>query len=256
MEWTTYLEHIRADAARLSAAASRGLDAAVPCCEGWTVRTVVEHVGDIYIEKAAIVDERWTERQDRRLGMPGEPVTGWFDEAAARVLDVLSGHDPAETVWTWFDPDQTVGFWYRRLAHETLIHRIDAEQAHGCESTIDEALAADGVDEALNVYIAGAPDWGSIALEDRSARLSVPGRSWTVRMGEFSGTSPLTGNNYSDLSALELVEGEASSHVEISGTAPDMDRWLWGRGSLDDLIVEGDRSIAEGVRTVAEEATQ
>lgn len=256
MEWSTYLEHIRTDAARLSAAAGRGLDAAVPCCEGWSVRTVIEHVGDIYIEKAAIVDEGWTERQDRRLGMSGEPITGWFDEAAARVLDTLSAHDPAESVWTWFDSDQTVGFWYRRLAHETLIHRIDAEQAHGYESTIDEALAADGVDEALHVYISGAPKWGSVALEERSARLSVPGRSWTMRLGRFSGTSPLTGNNYSDLPALELIGGEASAHVEISGTAGDMDRWLWGRGRLDDLTVEGDRSIAEAVRTVAREATQ
>ncbi|MCL1598072.1 MAG: maleylpyruvate isomerase family mycothiol-dependent enzyme [Actinomycetia bacterium] len=256
MDWTTYLSHIRADASRLSEIAGRGLDVEVPCCEGWTVRTVVEHVGDIYAEKAAVVDEGWTERQDRRLGMPGDPIVEWFDEAANRLLDVLSDHEPAETVWTWFDPDQTVGFWYRRLAHETLIHRIDVEQALGLPSIIDETLAADGIDEVLNVYVAGAPAWGSIALEDRSARLEVPGRSWSVRLGRFSGTSPRTGSNYMDLPALELVPGEASSHVEISGSAGDMDRWLWGRGSLDDLSVTGDRTITEAVRTVAEESTQ
>jgi uncharacterized protein (TIGR03083 family) len=256
MEWATYLEHIRVDASRLSQVARGGLDAAIPCCEGWTVRTVVEHVGDIYAEKAAVVDEGWTERHDRRLGRPGEPIADWFDEAAVRLLDVLSAHDPAETVWTWFEPDQTVGFWYRRLAHETLIHRIDVEQALGVPSVVDEALAADGVDEALNVYISGAPAWGSIAFEERGARLTVPGRSWSMRLGKFSGTSPLTGNNYSDLPALELVDGEASSHVEISGTAGDMGRWLWGRGSLDDLTVDGELSIAEAVRTVAREATQ
>jgi uncharacterized protein (TIGR03083 family) len=255
MEWTTYLDHIRTDAARLSDAAGRGLDAELPCCEGWTVRTVVEHVGDIYREKAAIVDEGWTERQDRRFGTTGEPIVEWFDDATARLLDVLSDHDPTETVWTWFDPDQTVGFWYRRLAHETLIHRVDVEQAHGIPSIIDESLAADGVDEALTVYVSGAPAWGSIAPEDRSARLEVPGRSWSVRLGRFSGMSPHAGNNYVDLPALELVDGEASSHVAISGTAGDMDRWLWGRGSLDDLSVTGDRTIAEAVRTVAEEAT-
>ncbi len=256
MDWTTYLEHIRADATRLSDAAGRGLDVGVPCCGGWTVRTVVEHVGDIYREKAAIVDEGWTERQDRRFGTTGEPIIEWFDEAAARLLDVLSDHGPTETVWTWFDPDQTVGFWYRRLAHETLIHRVDVEQAHGVSSIMDESLAADGVDEVLTVYVSGAPAWGNIALEDRSARLEVPGRSWSVRLGRFSGTSPATGNNYMDLPALELVAGEASSHVEISGTAGDMDRWLWGRGNLDDLSVTGDRTIAEAVRTVAEESTQ
>ena len=232
MEWAIYLDHIRADAARLSDVAGRGLDTELPCCEGWTVRTVVEHVGDIYREKAAIVDEGWTERQDRRFGAAREPIVEWFDEATARLLDVLSDHDPAETVWTWF------------------------EQAHGVPSIIDESLATDGVDEVLTVYVSGAPVWGSIALEDRSARLEVPGRSWSVRLGRFSGTSPHTGNNYVDLPALELVEGEASSHVAIFGTAGDMDRWLWGRGSLDDLSVAGDRTIAEDVRTVAAEATQ
>ncbi len=256
MDWTAYLEHIRVDASRLSDVAGRGVDVGIPCCDGWTVRTVVAHVGDIYAEKAALVDEGWTERQDRRFGIPGEPVTEWFDASAAHLLDVFSHHDPEETVWTWFEPDQTVGFWYRRLAHETLIHRIDVEQAHGIPSIIDESLAADGVDEVLAVYISGAPQWGSIALEDRSARLEVPGRSWWVRLGRFSGRSPATGNTYTDLPALELVDGEASSHVEISGTAGDMDRWLWGRGSLDDLSVTGDRTIAEAVRTVAEEATQ
>ncbi len=256
MEWTTYLEHIRADATRLSEVAGRGLDADVPCCEGWTVRTLVEHVGDVYAEKATVVDEGWTERQDRRLDRIGDPIVEWFDESAAHILDVLSAHDPTESVWTWFDPDQTVGFWYRRLAHESLIHRIDAEQAHDLPSTVDEALAADGIDEILNVMMSDAPAWGSIALEERSARLEVPGRSWPLRLGRFSGTSPLTGNTYTDLPALELVEGEASSHATISGTAGEMDRWLWGRGSLDDLSVEGDRAIGEAVRAVAEEATQ
>ncbi len=256
MEWTTYLEHIRADAARLSEVADRGLDADVPCCEGWTVRTLIEHVGDVYAEKATIVGDGWIEPQDHRHGVPGDPVVEWFDESAARLLDVLSAHDPAEPVWTWFDADQTVGFWYRRLAQESLVHRIDAEQAHDLPSIIDEALAADGVDEILTVMMSDAPTWGSIALEERSARIEVPGRSWTVRLGRFSGTSPLTGNTYTDLPALELVDGETSSHATISGTAGEMDRWLWGRGSLDDLAVEGDRAMAEAVRTVAEEATQ
>jgi len=35
-----YVEHIRADAARLATVAARGLDAAVPSCPGWTVGDV------------------------------------------------------------------------------------------------------------------------------------------------------------------------------------------------------------------------
>jgi hypothetical protein len=33
-----------------------------------------------------------------------------------------ASRDPAGS---WYTPDQTVGFWIRRMAQETVIHRID-----------------------------------------------------------------------------------------------------------------------------------
>jgi hypothetical protein len=35
-----------------------------------------------------------------------------------------------------------------------------------------------------------------------------------------------------------------------------VDLWLWGRGSLEDLTVDGDRDIAATLRRAAEEETQ
>ena len=71
MEWATYLEHVRSDAARLSEVALLGLDADVPCCAGWTVRDLVQHVGTVYTHKSMIVEEGWTERQDRPIVASG-----------------------------------------------------------------------------------------------------------------------------------------------------------------------------------------
>jgi uncharacterized protein (TIGR03083 family) len=62
----------------------------------------------------------------------------------AAALDRPAG-DPA---WTWA-PDGTVGFWQRRQAHETAIHRVDAELAAGPPTPVPAALAADGIDEWL-----------------------------------------------------------------------------------------------------------
>ena len=57
--------------------------------------------------------------------------------------------------WSWWEPDQTVGFWYRRMALETVVHRVDVETQFGPPSAIDAALAVDGIDEVLTLMLAG-----------------------------------------------------------------------------------------------------
>ena len=63
MEWTAYLEHITAEAARLSDMGKMGLEPPVPCCPGWVVGDLIGHVGGVYAQKAAIVDEGRTDGQ-------------------------------------------------------------------------------------------------------------------------------------------------------------------------------------------------
>ena len=255
MEWSTYLEHITADAARLSVMGRLGLEPAVPCCPGWTVRELIAHVGSVYTQKAGIVAEGWTDGQPDRVDAPDDGLVEWYDESADRLVDVLSAHDPAEPVWSFYPADQTVGFWYRRLAQESLIHRIDGEQAHGVASDIDQALASDGVDEVLTRIVSGRPTWGTVDFVDRVVRLEVPGRSWTVKLGLLSGTSTRSGKEYVDVPVLELAETGDSFKTVVSGSAGSMDCWLWGRAGLGDLTVQGDRSLASALRTVAKRST-
>ena len=255
MEWASYLEHIDADAARLSEVALLGLEPAVPCCPGWTVRDLVAHVGGVYGQKAAIVEEGWTDGQPDRPEPPEDDLVAWLGRAAEHLTGVLSAHDPTESIWTHDPSNETVGFWYRRLAHESLIHRIDGEQAHGLTSTVDEELAADGVDEVLHRVTAAGPSWGTAEFGGRVARLEVPGRSWTVRVGLLSGTSPRSGTAYVDLPVLELAEADASFKTVVAGSAGEMDCWLWGRAGLGDLTLQGDRSIAAAVRGVVKRSS-
>ncbi|MGB9357593.1 MAG: maleylpyruvate isomerase family mycothiol-dependent enzyme [Acidimicrobiia bacterium] len=255
MEWTAYLEHIGSNASRLSEVAALGLEPAVPCCPGWTVRDLVAHVGSVYAQKAAIVDEGRINGQPDRVDAPDEDLVEWFDESATHLVEILSAHDPAEPIWTFYPQDQTVGFWYRRLAQESLIHRIDGEQAHGIASEVDQALATDGVDEVLTRIAAGGPPWGTVEFADRVARLEVPGQSWTVKLGLLSGTSPRSGKDYVDVPVLELVDSGESLKTVVSGSAGTMDCWLWGRARLGDLTIQGDRLIAASVRAVAKRST-
>lgn len=256
MDWDTYLDHIRSDSALVTAAARQGLEPDVPCCEGWTARDLVGHLGEVQRHKELIVRQRLDEPPEEAIEIPESGLVDWFEEGAAMLVATLSATDPSTPVWTWDDTNNTVGFWYRRMAQEALIHRVDAEQAHGEVSPIDEDLAADGVDELITVMMTSIPPWGSFTGAGKHICLSVPGRSWSLEEGSFSGTSPASGNTYADLLTFGVVEPHADIDTSISGSAAAMDLWLWGRGALDDLTVDGDPKLAATLRQAARDETQ
>jgi len=78
--------------------------------------------------------------------------------------------------------------------------------------------------------------------------------TWSVELGRFQGTSPNTGTSY-DEEALRLV-GPRQTTTVVSGTAADLDRWLWGRGTMEPLVTDGDPTGADWIRTAARHATQ
>ena len=117
------------------------------------------------------------------------------------------------------------------MAHETSVHRWDAELAAGEARPIDPELASDGVDEFLNVMLlqprfSSAPIEGSVHLH----ATDTPGE-WLVREQE-DGTLVVT---------AEHAKGDAA----LRGAASDLLLALWGRVGSDALEVIGDRAVAE-----------
>lgn len=255
MTWDEYLAAITADSTLLAAAARRGLDDVAPCCPGWTVRDVIGHTGAVHRQKEQIVRSGRLDGQPRMSDPPESDLIPWFEEGAARLARTLGENDPGAAIWTWDSTDQTVGFWYRRMAQETLIHRVDAEQAHGSVSPIDPDLALDGIDEILALFIGGVEDWGTVEMRDGTIRLSGDGRSWTVQNATFTGTSP-DGRQYRDLPMFVRSDAGDVPDATIEGGAAALDLWLWGRGTLDDLIVTGDTDLVRLLRETAAEHTR
>jgi hypothetical protein len=76
---------------------------------------------------------RWVDRASEAAILAGGPgddeLPGWFREGHASLVRVLEAADPDMTCWTFLDAPSSVAFWARRQAHETAIHRVDAEQA-------------------------------------------------------------------------------------------------------------------------------
>ena len=153
-----YLALIRSDAELLAgAAAAAGEGAAVPSCPGWTVRDLVEHTGSVYAHKVACMQlgRRPAEGEWSLAPAPGQELVAWFREQLAGLLAELAARDPASPAYTWYPPDQTAGFWRRRMAQETAVHRVDAELAAGGATPVDRELAVDGVDELIAVFLGG-----------------------------------------------------------------------------------------------------
>jgi uncharacterized protein (TIGR03083 family) len=257
MDFADYLTWTRADGERLAAVAELGLDAPVPSCPGWTVQDLVAHTGWVHRQKEQIVREGWKDGAPDPVDPPEHDLIAWYREGLDRMLDVFAAHDPSEHVATWYEEDQTVGFWYRRMACETVVHRIDAELAHGVVTDVDPALAGDAVDEILAVMMTGYPDWGDLTFGGETVRIDTAdtNRSWTMRLAAFSGTSPNTGTTYEDESTFVFAD-IAQPRTVVTGEAEDVLLFLWGRRSDDGLAVVGDGSMLRQLRDVARDVTQ
>ena len=151
------------------------------------------------------------------------------------MLEGLRRRGPDTPAWTFHNSMGTTGFWARRQAHETAIHRLDAEHAaHGDavdHLVFDPEFAADGIDEAVTVMLNRRPIevTGTVLYHAADA-----GRAWlvTAKAGEPLIVEPATD-----------FEADAS----VVGTADAVYRAVWGRPSH--AVVSGDKSIAAGLRT-------
>jgi uncharacterized protein (TIGR03083 family) len=215
-----YLDLLHRDGERLLALAEGALDRPVPTCPGWQVRDVVDHLGTVYAHKVVALETARRPEPGEWQGAPDEAdVVQWCHGLLHRVAADLGGLAADDPAWTWWEPDQTAGFWQRRLALETAIHRVDVEAAVGEPTPIPDDLAVDGIDEVLRIMLADVQEF--------------------------------------DVAGPELSAGSVSVEigpVRVSGAPPDVLRWLWGRGGS--VGVTGAPDEVDVVRRHLREATQ
>ncbi|GGU32799.1 maleylpyruvate isomerase family mycothiol-dependent enzyme [Nocardioides albus] len=259
-----YLDHIRSESARFRAVlADTDPTAPVPTAPEWTatdllwhVSGVVQHFWTFILETrpAKPTDETYTERE-KPADATYDDLLAHFDEINARFIKTLEQTAPEEAAWSWSN-DQTAGFTYRRQAHEILIHRLDAELTAGAVTPLDPALAADGIDEILDIMYGGKPDWATFAGGDHYVRVDAVDtdtQTW-VQLGLISGTRP-NGDRLEDEPDLSVVSHEeipagTEPDVVVEGTAADLDAWLWRRRDDADIRVTGDKDIYDRFRAL------
>jgi uncharacterized protein (TIGR03083 family) len=232
MELSRYLEGIDLESERLASAAT-DLDAAVPPCPGWTVAEAMRHTGSVYWHKIMCMRLQRTPQDDEWPSGPadGEDLVAWFRDAHRALRSELTARDPASYSPTWWALDQSVGFWYRRLAQEVAVHRADVESAYGAITPVDDDIAVDGIDEVLVRFLRG-PE--RVDGDGPTVDVASGGRVWRIRLIP-DGTD-----------VTEDTEGSAD--VTVSGNSSEVYLWLWGRRPLDAVTVVGDVSVVAHLR--------
>lgn len=234
------LEALRREGAALGEALGDDLTPDVAACPGWNLEKLANHVGRVH---------RWAAEalRDRATGpvpFPGRPDVvdrRWYDEGLAELVTALEEIEPDESVWNFMGQAPQARFWFRRQAHETSVHRWDAQWARAGDlaaaEPIDTELALDGIDELLDVMLPLGYQRGDLGGTVHLHATDSPHGEWLIRTidGEL-----LVGHDHQ--------KGDAA----VRGTASDLLLFLWGRLPADHPTLEvfGDADLAARLREV------
>ncbi|MFD1661663.1 maleylpyruvate isomerase family mycothiol-dependent enzyme [Streptomyces caeni] len=233
METAEFIAALDRDGRLLADAAEEaGGDATVPACPEWQVRDLLRHTGMVHRWAAAFVGERRTSSHPGG-GLPdldGAELVAWFREGHRHLVGTLSHAEPDVQCWHFLPATSPLAFWARRQAHETAVHRIDAESARGGTPTaIAPDFAADGIDELLHGFHARSRS--RVRSEEprvlRVRATDADGAVWTVRL---SAEPPVT-----------EAGDAAAADCEVTGPLAQLYLSLWNRVPFPH--VTGDASV-------------
>ncbi len=205
-------------------------DAPVPGCPGWDVDALIRHMGDVHRWAATIVRDRLSERLRKDFTGPADHdgLLAWYREGHSQLVETLSSASPADAFWMWGEAPNALAFWARRQAHETAIHRLDAEQAAAVEPTAFSArAAADGIDEWLMLATrrVRVPDGAERSLS--IAPTDAPDR-WLVELSD---------------DGLSVERAGTVGDCAVSAPGSDLFALLMNRRGADGVQVDGDAGV-------------
>lgn len=220
--------------------------AEVPGCPDSTLGETLRHVGSVHRATRRWVRDGRRPEQWQQSPSDGDLV-GFVRSGVDELLAELRQHDPADYCDTWWPADRTHGFWRRRMAHETTVHRVDVQAAAGGPvHSIDPEVALDGIDEVLFLWFGHrlgelrmfSPRPGTVALSaaDRHwLAISEPGRSVARRVADADART---------------------ADATVSGDPTEVYLWSWGRLPDQSVRISGDQDAVARLWAVLRPATQ
>lgn len=231
MNATEYAELRAAEGARLNeiaADAERSPDMwarRVPSCGDWTLEALIEHCATVWTFVRSSITAG-TRVDPATITRPPGSVSQWHADAFESLTGLMTDRAPDAEAWSWDPEQQSMSFWWRRMAHESTMHRWDAEAALGiAPAPIAPELAVDGVNELFDVYV----------------RLRLPGgfagNGETVHLHATDADGEWVITRTPD--GMQVERAHAKSDVAARGSAQDLLLFVWGRIGPEQLETFG-----------------
>ena len=240
MEIAEHIEIVRTEGHRLADAARReGLDAKIDPCPGWVMRDLVQHLAEIHLWAAGQVSKRAGRLSPEDAG----EISSWWPELPplypadedlidyylvtnTNLLRELESAPADLECETFLEAPSDLAMWARRQAHETSIHRFDAESPGSGITPFDPTFAADGVDELLMAFAPRRDSFPVDGTHTMAVRATDTGDTWLVTMTPDGITT--------------VKDSKEEGDVTLEGTAGDLYLAVWNRGDDSSIVVTGD----------------
>lgn len=220
-------------------------DSPVPGTD-WDLATLVAHTGAVHRWATDIVARQLTRNETGgsatfRPDVTGEELAEWFREGLAALVAALRSADDELSAFTLIPGTNPRHFWARRQAHETAIHRADAQAAIAAAGRVtgdavtahDAHVAQDGIEELVAGFATepqfAAATPGTLLLD------CTDGPSWLVGFGGERNTATVS-------------DGAARSTATVTGTSSAVWLWTWNRPARVQVV--GDPTTIESWQSV------
>ena len=220
MDKDDYLAAIESDSEKLlSAAASVPQDNPIAVCPGWTMRDLVAHQGFVWGVAAANVATGGEKTAPASPEPPEDPgkLFEWAASVRTAMLEALTAAEPDAPAWSFASNNQTASFWHRRMTHETMLHRWDAQSAGLNSDPLYPEIAADGIDEYLEV---------GLQFSSRRPDRTYPSQSLHLHCTDTVGEWTIVGD---DGPNVTITKEHAKGDAAVRGQAEEVLLWVWGR---------------------------
>jgi uncharacterized protein (TIGR03083 family) len=223
-----WMRGLRAAGDRLLGVDPTLLDRPVAACPGWDVAELVRHVGGLHWWFAVRVRDA-PGREHKRDSFPTPPddaegLLTWGRaqlELAVAEVGARRADGTLDVIVSTWAGEQPAAWVLRRLCHETLVHAWDAQHAVGATTPMEPDVAAEAIDETLELFHAGlftAESFGSTG-ESLHLHCTDTDGEWLVRLGP---------------EVLSVMREHAKGDVAVRGTAEAILLALWNRIPRDE----------------------
>jgi uncharacterized protein (TIGR03083 family) len=246
VEISSHIDALDRDGALLAdAAQAAGLRAGVPGCPGWRVRDLVRHQAYVHDWAArhvrdrlpGLIDDEITESDILERPPADADLIAAYRAGHAALVATLGDADPDVQCATFMPAPSPLAFWARRQAHETAVHRYDAQSAApggppDPADAFDPAFAADGVDELI---------MGFAPRRRYRARDGAVERTLTVRALDAAGRWHVRLTDR----GTEVSRDDPAADCTLEGTAAGLYAFLWNRSDAAraGLTITGRRPV-------------